>query len=179
MTEDHNLISLKKELFRRIALIEDPGINAFTIRMLQVAPESFWLRPSSLNHHPLDERRPYGNLKHTIRVVRTVGVLCDVMGIYYAQMTKDMMMSAAVLHDIGRHGMDGDADKSVPDHPKIPRQLAEKHGISCGQSSMIFMVIEKHMGRWGEHGYTPLIAPWIALHVADAICAHMQEITEL
>ena len=179
MTQDHKLTSLKKELFRHIAFIEDPDINAFTFKMLQVAPESFWLRPSSKNHHPLDERKPYGNLRHTIRVVHTVGVLCDVMGQFYFQITKDMMMSAAVLHDIGRHGMDGDADKSVLDHPKIPRRLAELHGISCTKSSMIFLMIEKHMGRWGEHGYTPTIEPWVALHVADAICAHMQEITKL
>ncbi len=180
MTEPiSELQTLTDLLFTHVAFIEDSGINVFTLETLQVAPASFWLRPSSLNYHPLDERKPHGNLKHTIRVVHTVGVLCDVMGGFYPQITKDMMMSAAVLHDIGRHGIDGDAEKSVPDHPKIPRRLAEKHNISCIQSGTIFAMIEKHMGRWGEHRYTPLIQPWVALHVADAICAHMQEITEL
>ena len=170
---------LKKRLFKLVALIDDTGINTFTIKMLDVAPASFWLRPSSVNHHPLDERMPYGNLKHTIRVCHTVNVLGDVMGSFYPQITKDMMMSSASLHDIGRHGIDGDADKSVPDHPKIPRRIADKYGISCVQSETIFQMIEKHMGIWGEQKFAPIIEPWVALHVADAICAHMQDIIEL
>ncbi len=174
-----DLVELKKTLFELIAYIEDAGINTFTFNMLQVAPDSFWDGPSSMRHHPLDERRKHGNLRHTIRVVRTVSTLCDVMGSFYPQITKDMMRSAAVIHDLCRHGLKGGAGKSLPNHPKLPRMLAERYGITCIQAVTIFDIAEKHMGRWGEHGYTPLVAPWIALHVADAICAHMQEITEL
>ena len=174
-----DLVELKKTLYALVDYIYDNEMREFTLRMLVVAPEAFWLRPSSIRHHPLDERGLHGNIIHTIRMVRTTNVICDVMGSFYPQITKDMMRSAAVLHDLCRHGLDGSAEKSVPDHPELPRKLAFKHNITCIQAVTIFDMVEKHMGRWGERNYTPIIEPWVALHIADAVCARALEVLEL
>ncbi len=173
------MVELKKALYVLVDCIDGEGIREFTLKMLSAAPDSFWDGPSSMRHRPLDERRKHGNLRHTIRVVRTVSTLCDVMGSFYPQITKDMMMSAAVIHDLCRYGLKGGAGKSLPNHPKLPRMLAERYGITCIQAVTIFDIAEKHMGKWGESSYTPLIEPWVALHIADAFCARALEGLEL
>lgn len=179
MDKTAQLGALRKALEGIVDDIVDTDIRDFTREMLEVLPDAYWLRPASTRYHLLDERGLYGNLKHTIRVVHTVDVVCSIVGDSFPQLTRDMLKSAAILHDGGRHGLLGDSDTSLPNHPKLPRELAEQKGISCEHSNRIFNLIELHMGRWGESPLTPLIDPWAVLHLADVFCASSQVIFEL
>jgi len=167
-------VKLINNLNAIVLSIQDTGIYGFTRQLLDVAPLSFWERRASRNHHPEDERGECGNLIHTIRVAKTADILChipDITGI-----SRDIIISAATLHDICRYGLDDKAEFSVDEHAQLVRKLAEEHGITCVHSHTILKMIEDHMGRWGASHYMPAIESGAIVHIADCICARVAEI---
>ena len=116
------------ELYAIVRAIENAEIFGFTMHLLNVAPKSFWERPASHNHHPEDERGEYGDIIHTIRVAKTADILCQIQNI--TGVSRDMVISAAVNHDLCRYGLNDDSDKTVPEHAQLIRQLAKIHEIT-------------------------------------------------
>lgn len=165
---------LVTELYRMVRTIENTDIWVFTAELLGRAPQSFWTKPASRKYHPEDERHEYGNLIHTIRVAKTAMILCNIPNI--TGVSRDMVVSAAVLHDTCRHGLGGESEFSVDEHAQLVRKLAERHNITCKCSEPIFKMIEDHMGRWGVSAYTPTLDASSIIHIADCICARIAEV---
>lgn len=156
--------------------ISTPDIRDFTIKMLEVAPPSFKTAPASKNNHPPDERGPSGNSIHSVRVAKLVRLMAEAFN--YGRLTTDILTSAAEIHDLCRYDLDDKASGTTLEHPLHPRIIAELNSINCPYADLIFDIAEKHMGKWGPSPHVPAVAPEDALHIADMISAHANEVWE-
>jgi len=161
--------SFRGELFLMIGNITDPLLNTFTMVALQEAPAHFWHKPSSAgNHHPLDEYGDGGLALHSLRVARVCWTLCQSR----PDLNPDVILSAGILHDIGRYGLEvTPAQYSLPDHPDIGAGFLRELG--GGMIEEVACAVETHTGRWGR------ILPrneteWL-VHYADCIAANYLE----
>ena len=168
--------TLSTKLAMTAGTISTPSIRDFTIEMMKVAPPSYRTARASRHRHPPDEREPGGNVLHTTRVVRLVLMMADACRMN--RTTRDVLMSAAILHDICRYGLEDESEFSVKGHPGLVRELAKKNSISCRCSERIFSIVEKHMGRWGPYPYTANMVEDDILHIADMISARAEEVWE-
>lgn len=167
-------IGLVVELQNLVRQIQDVSIFSFVMKMLNVAPQSFWERGAAVKHHLEDERGKHGNLLHTVRVVKLTMVLCDVADL--PQLEKDILTASPVLHDMCKYGVHDEFDYIHKDHPSFVRRLAKEHKLSCPYSNWIFEIIEAHMGRWGTPPVTPIVDPRYILLIADATIARLREV---
>lgn len=169
----HTEDGLIKELETRVKLIVNPSIRTFVDDMLELAPNAFYDRPASTRHHALDERDKHGNLLHTIRVVDLVLIMVDVCRV--DKVSKDILVASAILHDMFRHGIDGEQEHSCASHPALVRNVAEANNLTCRHYDTIMVVVECHMGRWGSRPFTPNLTVKDILHLADSIDARWLE----
>lgn len=165
---------LVRELQARVKLIGSSSVVGFVLKMLDHAPNTFWELPASGRHHPLDERGEHGNLLHTLRVVDMSLAIVDACS--GSQVVKDILVAGAILHDLCRHGLFGESERSRKDHPLLVRKLAENNNLTCDYYSEIMRIVENHMGRWGEPPFNPNLGLDEILHLADHVCAHLQEV---
>lgn len=170
-----------------IAEIRNESIRSFTSAMVHSVSMA-WQRPASTRHHLLDEREPFGNLLHSVRVAslckmiaEAVNVTFEVNGQGYhlepSSLSNDILLSASRIHDLCRHGLFGTADVSVPNHPQLVREHANTHKLTCEYFDLIMTVVECHMGKWSQP--TPVnlsIDACTALHLADSIVARWAEV---
>jgi len=169
--------------------IDNASIREFTCEMICRLPSS-WERPASRRHHLLDEREEYGNLLHTIRVASLCRMITSMVDVRFEfdyprlflspEIKADILLSASILHDMCRHGLDGESAESaesVDNHPQLVREFANKHNLSCDCFDTIMLVIESHMGKWTVPEPIHLsIDICTALHLADSIIARWAEI---
>ncbi len=167
-------MSNKENLLSFIPLIANPEIRDFTKKLLDVVPEVYWTAKASRGHHPEDERGPEGNIIHSERVVKLVRVMSE--GCRMVPIDVDIITSAAILHDGCRYDLSGTAEYTVPNHPSLIRKLANNHSIDCAYAVDIFILIERHSGRWGDPVYWPEITPSAMLHMADLVSAHAEQV---
>lgn len=158
--------------------IKNNELQNFVKQVLDVIPVDSWKLPSSRDHHLKDECEEWGNLIHTLRVMKVCDVMADIMEC--DQFKKDLLKSAAILHDCCKHGVNAEAAFIYNDHPLLVRKLIEKNGIESEYIEIILTIVEAHMGRWG-----PKNPQWMddrkislvyLLHVADCVEAHIDEI---
>lgn len=169
-------VDISTKLAMVAGTIATPGIRDFTIEMMKAAPPSFRTARASKVHHPPDEREAGGNALHTLRVVKLVKLMADACD--FDRITTDISISAAIIHDLCRYGLNDEDEDTSKEHPLVPRRLAEKHSITCDHADAIFEVAEHHMGKWGPRPYVPRVTPDSVLHFADAISAHANEVWE-
>ena len=168
------------ELDKRVELISDPDIKTFTLKAIHGIPENIWKQPSSWNHHLPDEREEWGNALHSLRVTDVCLMLAD--SLLIVGISRDYLLSAALLHDIGKRGLKGDTVKvQTRSHPFIVESMLTELNIRVENSNLIFEVIRDHMGRW-TYGTAPdflktrLVNNSMVLHLADCIVARWAEI---
>ena len=167
-------------LKREIQFIRDEDIRKFTLNMIEITPENSWRLPSSRDHHLRDECGEWGNLIHTLRVVVICDWLSDILNL--TPIERDILKSAAILHDSCKHGVNAEAAWIYREHPQLVRLLVDQSGAACSQKEAILSIIESHMGRWG---YLPQF--WserkvtlnFLLHVADCLEARMGQIISI
>ena len=163
------------ELNRLISIIAIKDFRSITEQTLKIASVGFWIRECSLKYHPKEERGIHGNLIHTINVAKLVLVIANCC--MYNRWHTSRVLSAAILHDICRHGLDGLSEYSEERHPELVRLLMDNHRIGINSPAREEMLndIERHMGRWYDPSYAPGIVPSEILHLADAIDAKEEE----
>lgn len=164
--------SMKVDLYRQVHLIFNSSIRDFVLTMLSYAPEGFFKRRASTEHHLPDERGENGNLLHTIRVVNMVLIIVDISTIKGDD--KDVLIASAILHDLCRYGIDDEFDYSHESHPHLVRKLAEDRSLTCDHFFLIMRIIGNHMGRWGSPSFIPHISMDGVLHFADCIEDNLQ-----
>lgn len=175
-----------QQLLDEVNNIQDPDIREFTINVVELAPRDCWRLPSGRDHHLKDEVGKWGNLIHTVRVIRICATLCDILDL--DQFERDILRSAASLHDVAKHGINAEAKWIYKEHPQLVSALIDKLGVTTtniNHHTMIVAIIEQHMGRWGQipcdwHEIKNLNGPDILrvtlsllLHIADCIEARL------
>lgn len=88
-----------KDLYEEIELINDPRIKSF-VRSTLLKADAFWISAATLDNitHPPDERIEGGMILHTQRVVRIAFMLTQTIEV--SRLNVDMLLAAALLHDI-------------------------------------------------------------------------------
>jgi hypothetical protein len=169
-----------KKLYAEIEKINDAGIKDFTRKVVDTAPVNSWKMPSSRDHHMKDECGEWGNLIHTLRVVRVCDIFADIKALN--QEDRDILRSAAILHDSCKHGVNAEAVYIYREHPRLVDILVKKSGANCDQRNKIMYCVNAHMGRWGN-----VPCDWIEdneiylsfmLHAADCIEARLDTLIE-
>ena len=179
---DHH--KLTKDMNGLIACIDNVSIRYFTSEMAYSVTFP-WQRPASRHHHLQDERESFGNLLHSVRVASIcrfisyavkVNLGCGDAAAIVGGYSDDVLLSASLLHDMNRHGLFCQSDTTQPDHPKLVRQHAIIHGLTCEHFNDIMSVIESHMGKWSDPPVQLSIDAHTALHLADCIVARWAEV---
>jgi len=168
------------ELDKRAALIQDWELREFTCRVIHSIPESIWKMPSSFYHHLPDERCAWGNALHSLRVVDVCLILAECLLVVGIQ--RDSLISAALLHDIGKRGLRGDTKIiQTSQHPTLVREIVRNLGIAPEDWDTVFLPIKDHMGKWSkgelpEFLSTKVVDNSMILHLADCIVARWAEV---
>lgn len=175
---------LSADLDTLIMEIEDVSVRNFTTGMVNSVSLT-WQTPASRKHHLRDEREAFGNLLHSVRVASLCKLISsavfvdlgsDSLAAQVRGCVDDILLSAAILHDMCRHGLFSQSDASMPDHPKLVRRHAVMCGLTCEHFNDIMSVIESHMGKWSDPPVTLSIDAHTALHLADCIVARWAEV---
>ncbi len=154
--------------------IKSDAIRQFTNDVLAKVPLKSWTGKASRSHHLPDERGDNGNALHTIRVARAAMALCDICDM--GETRRDMLLSAAILHDSFRYGKEAESDYTLTEHPMLIREVVEDNDIVSPYAEDILGLIECHMGKWGPEPFIPIVHPSALIHIADAMIARLDSI---
>jgi len=185
-------------LIPEIDLIDDMGIHSFTRTVLLNAPSFFWeipvASPENMKNHPPDESRYGGNILHTKRVVRMVDLLANAQ--QRPQLAKDMLISAALIHDVtkakSKNGKDIEYDSmhayTVDSFVRKIREKDKKSSSDMNSSSIwieedtlneILRLVRCHMGAWSKIPETvPSSSMEWTLHFADMLASKLHLIID-
>ncbi len=163
---------IKADLYSVVKSISNDPIKAWTIGMLKIAPVAFWEKASSSTgkYHRDDENGVGGQVMHTLRVCAMVDHLVRMENLPVIE--RDMLLSAAILHDICKYGEDGKSEHTLLEHPQLAVFFwaAKKDGLpACEQDSQIMNIVSQHSGRWTS---IPIPSPTKLgklLHIADFV----------
>jgi len=177
-------------LDRFLLYIKNAELHAKVINAFRKAPRQFWVSPSSVKHHPLDERDIKGLVIHTNRVCAVALTLLDAYNIEPGSEEFDHVMAACLLHDILKgcskennpHLGEGKKPIWNPDW-----KLADDHNKMIADflwdlkfPEQVCRAVLLHHGKWGKppaditnHAIIPLI-----VHLADKIASN-QDLTLL
>jgi 23S rRNA maturation-related 3'-5' exoribonuclease YhaM len=108
---------LKEELLKVVRRISTDSIKAWTAVMLSVAPSAFWDKAASSTgkYHKADENGAGGQVVHTLRVCAMVDHLVRMDNLSVKE--RDILLSATILHDICKYGVDGMTEHTLLEHP--------------------------------------------------------------
>jgi hypothetical protein len=165
---------IKQELYKIVKSISNGSIKAWTEAMLAVAPAAFWDKAASSTgkYHKPDENGVGGQVVHTLRVCAVIAHLVNMEKSPVIE--RDMLLSAAILHDICKYGVDGKSEHTLLEHPQLVVELweAQKGNLPiCAQDTQIIGIVSQHSGRWTSE---PIMTPTklgTLLHIADFVAS--------
>ncbi len=162
------------QLTEAMSSIYNNSIRSWTMSFMSHAPQAFWDKPASSTgkYHKEDENGVDGQVIHTLRVCVVAEHLVRMADLN--DFERDILISAASLHDICKYGVDGNSDHTLSEHPRLVKSLWEKNLLvlpKCEYDTQIIETILQHSGRWGG---LPLPTPTKLgklLHIADFIAS--------
>ena len=112
------MVEIKSKLYSIAGSIKNSTISQWTVAMLDLAPSAFWEKASSSTgkYHKVDENQPGGQVVHTLRVCLVVEHLVRMDEL--TEMERDILLAAAILHDICKYGVDGKSEHTLSEHPQ-------------------------------------------------------------
>jgi hypothetical protein len=131
-------------------------LRDLVFKVLGRIPEYFYEIPASStgNYHPNYALGVGGLLRHTKAAVMIADSLFDNPSLHnFDQDEKDIIISALILHDTVKHGVEG-SRYSVTEHPLLVEQFIDKAWLEGWPQSQVLMVqrmigcIRSHMGPW-------------------------------
>lgn len=136
--------------------IADDGLRNLATEILANADDYFFTIPASSTgkNHPPFSSGEGGLVRHTKCVVYMVKCLCESFDI--DEYKRDMLIVAAIAHDIKKQGDEG-VGHTVHEHPLLAARYVCKvyatSGIIIrnGVVSIIADMISSHMGKWGAN----------------------------
>lgn len=151
MLELHDKI---KFFVNEINDIQDIKLQEFAIRLILGAPDYFFTIPASSTgkYHPSFAQETGGLVKHTRCVV--FFAKCNAESFNFVQKDVDLIIIAALSHDIFKQGKDKQSKYTVWEHPELAfsyvleQQKLYPHLISIEDAEKISSAVLCHMGRW-------------------------------
>lgn len=146
----------KKLLEPILNTFENEDIKEFAIALLNNLPEYVWhVGASSIGkYHPAYSLGEGGLMRHQIAVVRFLNFFLELEQ-YGAGMTsreRDLMRTAALIHDGMKSGTQDDYNKSKYtkfNHPILMAEVVRStDGLNTSERDFIAHCIESHMGQW-------------------------------
>lgn len=156
-----------------VELIDNPKIKQFTSICLENAPDYFWEIPSckGVNHHPPWTRGRGGLVDHTRFAAYILSELSGTFG--FTKVEEDMALSAVLLHDTCKYGINEYDESYFSLHAYLPRQRFKRYWNHAPEFYDIIMAaVESHMGNlkgeWSEVAKVkPINSIEVAVHLAD------------
>lgn len=146
----------KKLLEPILNTFENEDIKEFAIELLNNLPEYVWHvgASSTGKYHPAYSLGEGGLMRHQIAVVRFLNFFLELEQ-YGAGMTsreRDLMRTAALIHDGMKSGTQNDYNKSKYtkfNHPILMAEVVRStDGLNTSERDFIAHCIESHMGQW-------------------------------
>lgn len=165
---------VKLELYNFIKSIKNDSIRGWTIAMLKVAPSAFWERAASSTgkYHKVDENGAGGQVIHTLRVLSMVEHLVRMDAL--SEIERDILLSAATLHDVCKYGLDGKTEHTIDEHPRLVEKLRNDNMVllpQCEHATQILSTVSQHSGRWTVIPVPPATRLGRLLHIADFVAS--------
>ncbi len=146
----------KKLLEPILNTFENEDIKEFAVELLNNLPEYIWHvgASSTGKYHPAYSLGEGGLMRHQIAVVRFLNFFLELEQ-YGAGMTsreRDLMRTAALIHDGMKSGTQDDYNKSKYtkfNHPILMAEVVRStDGLNTSERDFIAHCIESHMGQW-------------------------------
>lgn len=148
---------MKNSIFDyELSFIKNPDIKNFTIRALESLPDYFYevAASSSGKYHPQYALGQGGLVRHTKAAVRIALELfrCETVTGHYSDNTKDIIISALLLHDGCKHGLNG-SKYTITEHPIVVVEMIRNNNdlnnlLDKEIFDKIMNGILTHMGQW-------------------------------
>lgn len=139
-----------------LSFIKNPDIKNFTIKALESLPDYFYevAASSSGKYHPQYALGQGGLVRHTKAAVRIALELfrCETVTGHYSDNTKDIIISALLLHDGCKHGLNG-SKYTITEHPIVVVEMIRNNNdlnnlLDKEIFDKIMNGILTHMGQW-------------------------------
>lgn len=148
---------MKNSIFDyELSFIKNPDIKNFTIKALESLPDYFYevAASSSGKYHPQYALGQGGLVRHTKAAVRIALELfrCETVTGHYSDNTKDIIISALLLHDGCKHGLNG-SKYTITEHPIVVVEMIRNNNdlnnlLDKEIFDKIMNGILTHMGQW-------------------------------
>lgn len=148
---------MKNSIFDyELSFIKNPDIKNFTIKALESLPDYFYEVPASSSgkYHPQYALGKGGLVRHTKAAVRIALELfrCETVTGHYSDNTKDIIISALLLHDGCKHGLNG-SKYTITEHPIVVVEMIRNNNdlnnlLDKEIFDKIMNGILTHMGQW-------------------------------
>ena len=163
-----------KEVFRKeLDLIQDSKTKQFVEKMLDEAPQSYFIREASSTnkYHPPSSRGYQGLVRHVKRCVYIAEQLLRNDIYIKLREYKDIIIGALLLHDAKKYG-DNNAKWSLKNHAELAAYWIADH-LGEEDDKTIARLVLTHMGQWGS---TP---PATHLEKFVHLCDYIASLKEL
>lgn len=132
----------------------DDKLREFAASIILNAPEYFFTVPASSSgkYHPYFAREVGGLVKHTRCVIFYAE--CNAESFNFDSHTKDLIIIAALAHDIKKQGDSNDGKHTVYEHPELAYnfileiQKSNPNLITVEDATIVANAILCHMGKW-------------------------------
>lgn len=146
----------KKLLEPILNTFENEDIKEFAIALLNNLPEYVWHvgASSTGKYHPAYSLGEGGLMRHQIAVVRFLNFFLELeqYGAGITSRERDLMRTAALIHDGMKSGTQDDYNKSKYtkfNHPILMAEVVRStDGLNTSERDFIAHCIESHMGQW-------------------------------
>ena len=139
-----------------LELIKNDEIREITARLLDGAPDYFWhvAASSSGKYHPayaLGEGGLVRHVKAAVRFAHHLFVIND-----FTDKEQDYIIAALLLHDVLKHGKDGDEGRTVFKHPILAADYIREN--TTGEyAEVVSSLVATHMGQWTTSKYSSVV----------------------
>lgn len=148
----------------QLNLIKHEEIKSIAEQGVKLIPEYFYHVPASSSgkYHPAYASGDGGLYRHVIVAVSIAKELFTIHD--FNEYEQDIILTALILHDGWKQGLDGSGGKTLFDHPLVASEvLKEKVVVSseidASNLDLICGNIKSHMGQWNTSKYDTAVLP--------------------
>ena len=169
-----------KAFDKELSLIKDSAVKKLTKEVLKEADDWFFIEPASSSgkYHPEFALGVGGLLLHTRAVVYFLIEILRSELYDIDEYHKDLLILAAIAHDIKKYGENGNGGHTVKNHPELASKFIEnvnkknKNIIKKNDLKYVQDCILKHMGIFGDD--IPKTDDEKVLHLSDLIASRRE-----
>ena len=179
-TKQETIQTFKQMMIDEINTIPVDDIKEFGLKLLEDAPEYFFIVPASSSgkYHPKIDLGDGGLVRHSIAVKRMLGHILEVNPENLTDRQKNLLELGALFHDCMKSGTQEEYEKNPHTkflHPAFASLLimdrSYKYEFPYNDAIFVANAVTSHMGKWNSQGNTVLPLPetpaQMVLHLAD------------